>query len=196
MKKIFGLFALVTMFSIAAFADVRLPDTPKPTPEPKQKKTIDANMTIRLDKNATEARLIIPKSQIKQLRAELEDLDNESGNTAMNITKTQTIVSGLFLSLAIVFGGVWFSRSRKTDGKINKTIASGVVVLLVGSAATIAFANMGPPPQLRTISSKLFNKQIFSGWNSANGKVKIEVSDSDGNVELVVPDKQETKSEE
>jgi hypothetical protein len=196
MKRIFSLSLLLAMFSIAAFADVRLPDTPKPTPAPKQKKTIDANMTIRLDKNATEARLIIPKSQIKQLRAELEDLDDDSGNTAMNITKTQTIVSGLFLSLAIVFGGVWFSRSRKTDGKINKTIAAGVVVLLVGSAATIAFANMGPPPQLRTISSKLFNKQIFGGWNSANGKVKIEVSDSDGNVELVVPDKQETKSEE
>ncbi len=193
MKRIFSLFAILAMFSIAAFADIRQPDTPKPTPAPKQKKTIDANMTIRLDKNATEARLIIPKSQIKQLRAELESLDDNGGNTAMNITRTQTIVSGLFLSLAIVFGGVWFSRSRKTDSKINKTIAAGVVVLLVGSAATIAFANAGPPPQLRSISSQLFNKDTFRGWNSAFGKVKIEVSDSDGNVELIVPDKEETK---
>ena len=193
MKRIFSLSLLIAMFSIAAFADVRLPDTPKPTPAPKQKKTIDANMSIRLDKNATEARLIIPKNQIKQLRAELEDLDNDGGNTAMNITKTQTIVSGLFLSLAIVFGGVWFSRSRKTDGKISKTIAAGIIVLLVGFAATIAFANAGPPPQLRNISSKLFNKQTFSGWNSASGKVKIEVSDSAGSVELIVPDKEETK---
>ncbi len=188
MKRIFSLSLLFTMFSIAAFSDIRQPDTPKPTPAPKEKKSIESNMRIQLDKNATEARLIIPKSQLKQLRAELEDLDNDSGNTAMNVTRTQTIVSGLFLSLAIVFGGVWFSRKRQTDSKISKTIAAGVVVLLVGSAATIAFANMGPPPQLRTISSKLFNKDTFKGWNSANGKVKIEVSDSDGSVELIVPD--------
>ena len=108
MKRIFSLSLLIAMFSIAAFADIRLPDTPKPTPAPKEKKSIESNMTIRLDKNATEARLIIPRSQLKQLRAELEDLDNGGGNTAMNVTRTQTIVSGLFLSLSIVFGGVWF----------------------------------------------------------------------------------------
>ena len=188
MKRIFSLSLLITMLSIAAFADIRPPDTPKPTPAPKEKKSMESNMTIRLDKSATEARLIIPKSQLKQLRAELEDLDGDGGNTAMNVTRTQTIVSGLFLSLAIVFGGVWFSRKRQTSGKINKTIAAGVVVLLVGSAATIAFANMGPPPQLRSISSKLFNRDTFKGWNSAYGKVKIEVSDTDNLIELIVPD--------
>ena len=142
MKRIFSLSLLFAMFSIAVFADVRPPDTPKPTPAPKEKKSIESNMTIRLDKTMNEARLIIPKSQIKQLRAELENLDNDGGNTAMNITRTQTIVSGLFLSLAIVFGGVWFSRNREKGGKINKTIAAGFIILLVGSAATIAIANV------------------------------------------------------
>lgn len=197
MKKIFSLCVLLGMFSIAAFADVRLPDTPKPTPSPKQKKTIESNMTIRLDKKASEARLIIPKSQIKELRAVLEDLDDDTGNTAMNITRTQTIVSGLFLSLAMVFGGVWFARVRRTDGKINKTIAAAIMLFLVGSAATVAFANMGPPTELRSISGKLFNKQIFGGWNSASGKIKIEVSENEGSmIELVVPDKAEPKADE
>ena len=193
MKKIFSLCVLLGMFSMAAFADIRLPDTPKPTPSPKQKKAIDLTMTIRLDKKASEARLIIPKSQIKQLRAALDDLDDDNtGNTAMNVTRTQTIVSGLFLSLAMVFGGVWFARSRRTDGKINKTAAAAIVLFLVGSAATVAFANMGPPTELRSISGKLFNKQIFGGWNSASGKIKIEVSENEGSaVELVVPDKAE-----
>ena len=193
MKKIFSLCVLLGMFSMAAFADIRLPDTPKPMPSPKQKKAIDLTMTIRLDKKASEARLIIPKSQIKQLRAALDDLDDDNtGNTAMNVTRTQTIVSGLFLSLAMVFGGVWFARSRRTDGKINKTAAAAIVLFLVGSAATVAFANMGPPTELRSISGKLFNKQIFGGWNSASGKIKIEVSENEGSaVELVVPDKAE-----
>ena len=70
-------------------------------------------------------------------------------------------------------------------------------MLHVGSAATIAFANMGPPPQLRSISSKLFNRDTFKGWNLAYGKVKIEVSDSDGSVELIVPDTdKDTKNSE
>ena len=198
MKKIFSLCVLLGMFSIAAFADVRLPDTPKPTPAPKQKKTIESALSIRLDKKATEARLIIPKSQIKQLRAALDDLDDDNtGNTAMNVTRTQTIVSGLFLSLAMVFGGVWFARSRRSDGKINKTAAVAIILFLVGSAATVAFANMGPPAELRSISGKLFNKQIFGGWGSAYGKIKLEVSGTDGStIELVVPDKDEPKADE
>ena len=198
MKKIFSLCVLLGMFSIAAFADVRLPDTPKPTPAPRQKKTIESALSIRLDKKATEARLIIPKSQIKQLRAALDDLDDDNtGNTAMNVTRTQTIVSGLFLSLAMVFGGVWFARSRRTDGKINKTAAVAIILFLVGSAATVAFANMGPPAELRSISGKLFNKQIFGGWGSAYGKIKLEVSETDGGtIELVVPDKEEPKADE
>lgn len=198
MKKIFSLCVLLGMFSIAAFADVRLPDTPKPTPAPKQKKTIESALSIRLDKKATEARLIIPKSQIKQLRAALDDLDDDNtGNTAMNVTRTQTIVSGLFLSLAMVFGGVWFARSRRSDGKINKTAAVAIILFLVGSAATVAFANMGPPAELRSISGKLFNKQIFGGWGSAYGKIKLEVSETNGStIELVVPDKDEPKADE
>lgn len=197
MKFFLSLCAALAIFSMAAFADVRLPDTPKPTPEPKQKKALESNLTIRLDKNASEAKLIIPKSQLKLLRAELEELDNESDNTASaGFTKTQTIVSGLFLSLAFVFGGVWFARSRKMDGKINKTIAAGAILFLVGSAATIVFANAGPPTQLRNISGKLFNRETFGGWNSAYGKIKIETAASGSGIVLIVPDKEEVKPEE
>lgn len=190
MKRILSVFALTAIFSIAAFADVRLPDTPKPTPATKTKKTIDGELTIRLDKKATEAKLIIPKNRIKQLRAALDEADG-ADDTAIGITKTQTVVSGLFLSLAIVFGGVWFSRSRKAGRNLNKTAVAGIFVLLVGSAATIALANIAPPVQLRKISSELFNKQTFGGWKTAYGAVKIEVSEADGEIELIVPDKTE-----
>ena len=192
MKKSIFTIVFVALFSIAAFADIRLPDTPKPTVTPKQQQSIDANMIIRLDENATETTLIIPKSQISQLRAQLDELDGNE--QILTFSRTQTIVSGLFLSLAFVFGGVWFARTN--GGKVNKTLVVGAILLFVGSAATIAFANVGPPAELRSISGKLFDKEVFGGWKRATGKVKVKVSDNGNLIELIVPDKTETKSKE
>ncbi len=102
----------------------------------------------------------------------------------------------MFLSLAVIFGGVWFSRKRQTGGKMNRPmIAAGAMLFLVGSAAPFVYANIGPPTQLRTISGELFNRETFRGWNAAYGKVRIEISDGDGMIELIVPDKKEPKNE-
>lgn len=192
MKKSIIAIAFIALFSIAAFADIRLPDTPKPTATPKPQKTIDSNLTIRLDQNATEATLTIPKSQIQQLRAALDEADGTS-EPILTFSRTQTIVSGLFLSLAVVFGGVWFSQR----GKAKQTLVAGAVLFLLGSAATIVFANVGPPAQLRSISGKLFDKNVFGGWKRATGKIKINVSDSGNVIELIVPDKvEETTNKE
>jgi hypothetical protein len=192
MKKCVILFAMLALFALTVFADVRLPDA---TPKPKKEKGINTQMTIRLSPDANEARLIIPKSQLKQLRAELEELDGDS-NTALslNFTRTQTIVSGLFLSLAFVFGGVWFARSRKTDLKANKTLAIGAVLFLCGSLATIAYANVGPPIENRFITSKMFSP-LMNKDKFGSGKIKLEVSDSAVGVELIVPDRGATASE-
>ena len=190
MKKSIIAIAFIALFSIAAFADIRLPDTPKPTATPKPQKSIDSNMKITLDKNVTEATLIIPKSQIKQLRAQLDGLDDSDDSPVFAVSRTQTIISGLFLSLAFVFGGVWFARSR--NEKANKTLVVGAVLLLVGSAATLIFANGGPPQELGSISSKIFKRELFTyGWNYARGKIKVKVSDNANEIELIVPDKEE-----
>lgn len=188
MKKFIYSIVFILLLSFSAFADIRFPDTPKPTATPKQEKSIDSNMIIRLDSNATDATLIIPKSQIQQLRAQLDQLD-DTNQPLLTFSRTQTIVSGLFLSLAIVFGGVWFSKR----GKANKTLIAGAVLLLLGSAATIVFANVGPPTDLRSISGKLFDKNVFGSWNRASGNIKIKVTDSGSSLELIVPNKQETK---
>ncbi len=194
MRKFIYSIVFIALLSFSAFADIRLPDTPKPTATPKQQKSIDSNMKITLDKNVTEATLIIPKSQIKQLRAQLEGLDDSDDSPVFAISRTQTVVSGLFLSLAFVFGGVWFARSRKTDGKLNKTLVVGAILLLVGSAATLVFANGGPPQELGSISSKIFKRELFTfGWNYARGKIKVKVSDNANEIELIVPDKGEEK---
>ena len=193
MKRIFSLCALLACFSIAAFADVRLPDTPKPTP-PKEKKTIDTNFRINIQKDAKEARLLIPKDQIKQLRAQLDELDGGSSNTAfLSFSRTQTIVSGLFLSLAFVFGGVWFARSRKSNLKPDKAVIAGAVLFFCGAFATLVFANAGPPPEARSITGKMFAPAVHiykMGW----GRVKVETSDDD-EIELIVPDVPDEKKD-
>jgi len=194
MKKIIFGFTLISLFSIAVFADIRPPITPKPTATAKPQKSVEANMKIKLDKNAVEPTLIIPKDQIKQLRAQLEQLDDSTDEPVFAISRTQTIISGLFLSLAVIFGGVWFSKR----GEANKTLVAGAVLFLIGSGATLVFANAGPPQELRSISNKIFKKELFSyGWNYASGKVKVKVSDDTNEIELVIPNKtDETNNEE
>ncbi len=188
MKRIFSLCLLVTMFSIAAFADIRLPDTPKPTPSPKTEKAIDSYLQISIQKDAKEARLLIPKDQIKQLRAELDALDGGSNNAALlTFSRTQTIVGGLFLSLAMIFGGVWFTRSRKTDLKPNKMAVAAVVLFFFGAFATVVFANIGPPLEARNITGKIFSPAV-QRYKRASGKIKLEISENTNGVQLIVPD--------
>ncbi|HEX8367105.1 MAG TPA: hypothetical protein VF604_00930 [Pyrinomonadaceae bacterium] len=186
MKKLFSSIALIAAFALGALADVRLPDTPTP----KQSKKIETRLRISISNDAKEARLVIPKSRIKQLRAELDQLDDSETTTAasLSFSKTQTIVSGLFLSLAFVFGGVWLARSRgQSDAKTGKTLVVGAGLFLTGAMATIAFANVGPPPETRNITGKLFSSSVHA-YKQASGKIYLETSDETGEIELIVPD--------
>lgn len=195
MKKLLLLTALALFTSTAAFADIA---PPRPEKTPKPKPGVSTTMEIMMDKTAKEAKLIIPKSQIKQLRAELESLDDDNGNTAAvtgGSTRLQTIVSGAFLSLAFVFGGMWFLRSGKASTKGGKALAAAAILGGIGAATTVVFANVGPPPAARNITSKLFDQKIFQPYGFAYGKIKIETTDGN-QVKLIVPDVTETPAGE
>jgi hypothetical protein len=191
MKHVICLTALILLASAAAFADIARPDkTPNKVPKPKPAPGIVTSMDIRLDRDATQARLLIPKSQLKQLRAELEQLDGDSEDTAAvttpGISRTQTIMSGLFLSLAIFFGGMWFVRSGKASTKTGKGLVVIAVVAGIASAATYIYANAGPPQEARQITGKMFSPAVHTygvGW----GEVRLEAS-SEERIKLIVPD--------
>ena len=69
MKRVLCTTALVLIAAAAAFGDIARPDsTPKRTPKPKQ---VDASHDYGEQVTAT---LRIPRSQVNQLRAELERL--------------------------------------------------------------------------------------------------------------------------
>lgn len=193
MKRTLFAAAAMLCLSAAAFADIARPDKPpKHTPKPKG---VVSKMDIRLDSEATEARLIIPKSQIKQLRAQLEEMDDASDNSAAvtGFSRTQTIMSGAFLSLAIVFGGMWFVRSGKAATKTAKTAVMLFVVGAIASAATFVYANAGPPAEARSINGKMFSPAVRMygvGW----GEVRVETSATEDRIKLIVPDPKDPKT--
>ena len=191
MKRIICLITLLLLTSAAVFADIARPDK-SPSRVEKPKKSIETSMIIRLDRDATEAKLIIPKSQIKQLRAALDDMDQDDNSTAAastgSFSRTQTIVSGMFLSLAFVFGGIWFVRSGKTATKTGKAFVILAVIVGLGSAATLIYANAGPPAEARSITGKMFSQYVHI-YKFGTGAVRLETKDDDvRGVEFIVPD--------
>jgi len=193
MKRLLGLAALIFIFSIVGFGDLILPKDDKAPP--KHGRQIDVQMTIRLDHEAKEARLIIPKSDLKRLRAEIDQADDESNTAAVTgpgPSRIQTIAGGTFMSLALVFGGLWFVRSGKASTKTGKSMVIFAIVAGVASAATLVYANAGPPPDARTITGKMFSEAVHV-YGFGSGRVKLEAG-SDKQVTLIVPDPKPTPS--
>ena len=196
MKRFIAIAAIAVFATAAAYSDIARPDkptshTPKPPPG------ISTSMQIRLDADAKEARLIIPKSQIKQLRAELEQMDDDTNNTAAatgGFTRTQTMVSGAFLSLAFVFGGIWFMRSGRVTSRSGRSFVVIATVSGLVSAATLVYANAGPPPEARTINGKMFSQSVHL-YKFGSGRIHLETGNQ-AEVTLIVPDDRNANHEE
>ncbi len=193
MKKSILACVLTVLACVNALADIA-PEPGKSPNRVKKPPTVNTDMDIRLDPLATEARLIIPASQLKQLRAELESLDLDNNTAAMtgaNTTlPTQTIVSGMLLSLAFVFGGLWLAKNRHIAIR-SKAIGAAALLAITGSAATYVYANAGPPAEARSITGKMFAQSVHiygHGW----GKIKLETGDGN-RVQLIVPNPKEVK---
>ena len=177
-RTIFASAMILCSLSLA-FADIAQPDA-----SGKHAKSLDTALSIRIDRDAREAKLIIPRSQVQQLRAELEQIDDPNTAVAGSFGRTQTIVSGMLLSLAFIFGGIWFVRSSSQN---SRAIAASAVLLTLGSVVNLVYGNAGPPSDARNITGKMFSQSVHmykSGW----GRIKLEVSDDARNPELIVPD--------
>jgi hypothetical protein len=147
-------------------------------------------MAIRPDTEAKEAKLIIPRDVWQQMRAGLDGDDNQTAATASaslsNLGPTQTVMAGIFLSLAFAFGGVWLVRSRKTSASRLTNAALGIAaVALCSATATVVFANAGPPPVARSLTSKVLLPELQ--WWGAHGQVKIELAEPGDEITLVLP---------
>ncbi len=183
---------LITFVALMIFAGSSMADVPRPNVSPSQApktKSVETRLDIRIRRDAKEARLILSRAQLNQLRAEVDAIDGGTTETAAaGITGIQTIAGGLFLSLAMVFVGVWFLRS----GRMSKPAAAAVLVFAVGAFATMVYANAGPPPEARSITGKMFARGMHY-YKGGGGAIKLEVSADEDNPVLIVPDPQEPK---
>ena len=185
MKRIAVTVMLLGVLAAAAMADIA-----RPVNKPKKQTSVDTTLRIKLDREAKEARLIVPKSQLKALRAAIDEADSGPAEVASvgGVSRVQTIAGGLFLSLAFVFGGVWLIRTRGAGGESGKVAVGVAAIALLCSGATLVWANMGPPAEARSITGKMFSQAVHI-YKFGYGKVKLETTDENSDqILLIVPD--------
>jgi len=183
------------VFTVTAFADIPSPN--KNTKKPPQPANSKVRMTVKPTRGVTEATLIIPRNLLKEMNAEAngDDSFNAATTSRFNMTGTQTIMFGLFLSASLIMGGVWFARSRvqnKNHPRVAMTIA---LIALFGATTTAVYANMLPTPIAgRSLTSKILAPELEGHWG-AYGEVKIEYAESGTQIvlQLPIPESTETK---
>jgi hypothetical protein len=188
MKSWTNLFALVALFlaaSVPAFADIAKPSIDKP---PAQSSKLKTPMNIRPDNREKEAKLLIPREVLRELSAELEGGDSQNAASLSHFKQpsdAQTLMAGIFLSMALAFGGIWFVHSRRQTNKLAR-VALGVMILaLCGAGTGLVYANAGPPPVARSLTSKILIQEAmaYGVW----GEVKVEIVETGNSITLVLP---------
>lgn len=178
-----ALAALLLATAVSALADVRVPDKNKN--KPPKVAPFTAQMMIDPNSKSSEARLLIPRSVLEQMRAGLDGEDSRGAALAFfNAGGAQTVMAGIFLSLALAFGGVWLVRSRN-QRRLGTASLCLAAAALCGLAATSARANAGPPAVARSLTSKILIQDAL--WYGVYGQVKVEVVDDDDQIKLVLP---------
>jgi hypothetical protein len=181
MKRMLTVYAvgLVLAASVNTNADIA---TPSPTPEP-GKVIFHTSMTVIPDKSARDARLQISQDSLNELKAALADTTaNTSMSQRIANSASRTVIAGLCLFLSLSIGGIWLMRSAQPRGQ--KTVALLLLgVAVVGAAAIITKANVGPPPSLRwrNLSENL------SAGKPTYASVSIELMPEGSGMKLIVP---------
>jgi hypothetical protein len=190
-----ALIAFLLGTASLASADV---DVPKSI-NPRKKPVGSTTLRIATDEDVSQARLVIPRRLLQQLKAEINaDEQEQIAETTTLATpgNAQTVMAGIFLSLAIVFGGVWVLRSKKQVGKLSGA-QIGIALLVLGTAtAGITYANAGPPPVARSLTSRILTPELR--WWGAYGQVKIVITDADDDyrdeIRLIIPKVKDEKT--
>ncbi|HMF57061.1 MAG TPA: hypothetical protein VK619_12025 [Pyrinomonadaceae bacterium] len=183
--KRIALAVLLMAASVPAMADVPNPNGHGTS----RSSNIKTFMHLSPDVRATEAKLIIPRSLLTELSAQADGHDSQSAAAVtrriFNMNGAQTVMAGIFLSLAFAAGGLWLVRSRVASGKPARAALGVALLALCGATAGVTYANAGPPPVARSLTSRILIQDAQP--YGASGEVKVEVSDDANTVTLVLP---------
>lgn len=180
------LILILFLMAVPVFADV-------PSPNKKQTKKTETpkiRMHVFGDNKMSEATLKIPRDLLTKLQAEADS--DKSLNAPASLTKMQTLFIGLCISLSLIFGGVWFVRSRvHANGKGTRMMVALAFLSLLAATTTSVYANLGPPSFGRTLSTKILVPEVSS--QGAFGDVKIVVGEDGSDIYLILPKPKEEK---
>jgi len=176
---------LLIASAVFTFGDIA---RPKPSPEA-GKVIFHTGLEIVPDAKVYEARLQISQETLQRIR---EATTNTSANPSMTqrimASGPRTIMTGLFMFLAVSFAGVWLARSgQRRSQKIAAGLVLGIAVL--GAAAIIVRANAGPPGSYYW---KKLPDNLTRG-ESTRGGLDIEIVPGDEQIKLLVPIKNTKK---
>lgn len=186
MKRRFNYLALAALLlATAASASADVPNPERAKNKSPKAQPFTALMAIDPNTKSAEARLLIPREVLRQMRAGLDGEDTRGSALAFfNTGGAQTVMAGLFLSLALAFGGVWLVRSRGRR-RLGAAALCVAALALCGASASAAYANAGPPAVARSLTSKVLIPE--AKWYGVYGQVKVEVVDDDNQIRLVLP---------
>ena len=171
--------------AILAFGDIA-----RPKPSPAEPKVIFySGLTVVSDAKAYEARLQISEDTLKRLQ---EAANNRAGASSMTDrlmhSSTRTMMAGVFMFLAVSFGGVWLARSKQ--GRNHKALAAVLLAAAVlGVGTVIVRANAGPPGYIRWQNLP----QSLKDGQATTGGVQIELVPGDENMKLIIPLRKSTR---
>jgi hypothetical protein len=107
------------------------------------------------------------------------------GSAEPGLAPAQTAVAGAALSLAVVFGGLWLVRMRRTLG-VRATAGAAAVFCTIAGTAVFALANAGPPRNYRPVDPGTLGKAAPDGA-ALSGKARYYYGADDGVVRIVLP---------
>ena len=168
-----GCLAFLCLMTTSTNADIPRPDNEKKNSDARRSRG-DQLVTVVIEStDSPQARLYIPSSL---LAADVQA--SPAGTSSVGTT-----VSGVALSLSMVFGGLWLARSRKRLGT-QSTVTAGVILLVLGGTGSYAVANMSPFP-IATPGTLV--KAAPSG-EALSGKVRvIHTLEDDNTIRLLLP---------
>ena len=167
--------ALWCVLPTATGADIARPDNPngaKSVPRPSRN---DQLVTIEIEgTDGWQGYLYIPESMLAE--------DATAPPTGMSAAGTT--ISGVALSLSIVFGGLWLAKSRKRLGTQATVTAASILIVLVGTA-TYALANASPYP-LANVGTL---RKAAPNGDPLKGQVRLikVADDGEKKIRLVLP---------
>lgn len=132
-------------------------------------------LVIRVDPQAQQAKLQIPKELLVQLRA-------DAGQESPDFARMKTIATGLSLTMGLALAGVWLARhGAHTSGK-RLALAIGVCTALSLGGVSLVWADLPPQPFFRRAPPQ-----------PTNDSVVLEVIERGNEINLVITREQLAK---